>query len=118
MRISLVLLATLAHVASPFLASARGQCFESLTLPDPASDDLLGASLATDGQVLFIGAPGRDGAAPHCGVVFLYSRVMEEWVQVGSFSPSDLETDDNFGRSVLYQNDRLLVSAPRSDATG
>ncbi len=76
--------------------------------------DLLGQSVAIDGDVAVIGAiqpeavPGTP-AGP--GVAYVFERVGNTWIQTAALTGSDSHPDDWFGIGVAVDGDRIVVGA-------
>ena len=92
-----------------------------LTAADGAANDIFGASIALDGQVLVAGASNAAvGGNASAGAAYLYVEPQSGWVdatQTAKLTASDSMADDYFGASVsIYQNN-VAVGAP-SDFTG
>lgn len=80
---------------------------------DPAAliaGDRTGASVATDGATVVVGAPRRDGdAGADTGVVFVAHRAGGAIVELASRSP---RANDRFGAGVDVRGDALAVGVP------
>lgn len=103
--------------ARVFRLRADGPVVEAvLSAPKPQEFDLFGASVAIEGNVLAIGAPGRDpGGVNAAGEVHLYRRTGTTWVPwqvVTAPVPADAE---RFGDSVAIDGDILAVGAGGTD---
>lgn len=72
-------------------------------------DDRFGESLATDGEVLVVGAPWSDEAATDAGVVYIFERDGEGWTQFQRLTPPMPRNDAGFGRSVGVSGDWIAV---------
>lgn len=90
-----------------------------LSAPDLQSQDAFGSSLAADGNVVVIGAPGvplypgYDGA----GTAYVYEFDGAAWLERAKLSPPDPQEKDTFGASVALGSGRLLIGAPYEDGT-
>jgi len=81
-----------------------------LVHPDGLSGIGFGVSLALDGRVLLVGAPGEgDG-----GVVYVYSRRAGLWTLVQRIEGPG----GQFGRAVALRGDTAVVGAPSEDGHG
>lgn len=93
----------------------------SLTASDGEPDDLFGFSIALDGNVALIGAPG-DGANRGSAYVFVRDE-NGQWSEQAKLIPSDGESDnddergfgDSFGWSVALQGNVAIVGSFDSD---
>lgn len=77
----------------------------------PATGDGFGASVATDGKVIVVGAPGDDGN----GVVYVYTLSGTNFVRQARLSAPTGVT--NFGAHVAYSANAIAVSAPGNAST-
>jgi choice-of-anchor B domain-containing protein len=80
-----------------------------LTLPARTPLDLFGASLATDGRRVFIGAPGHGERA---GAVLVYTEQAGEWTEQARLAIETAEPEARFGTAIDVNNGIALVSAP------
>jgi choice-of-anchor B domain-containing protein len=111
----------LLFVGTPLADSARGTVVvyrrsqngwaESarIALPTRTPQDLFGASLATDGQRVFVGVPGLDQRA---GAVIVYADQGGTWTEAGRLATQDLQADARFGTAIDFANGVAIVSAP------
>jgi hypothetical protein len=88
-----------------------------LTAADGAANDRLGVHLASDGDVLVIGASFDDGAAgADQGAVYVYIRPAGGWggslVEAAKLLPSDPVAGQQFGHRVAIEGDTIVVGAP------
>lgn len=90
-----------------------------LSPSDAEEDDLFGASVAIEGDVIVAGAPGDDDAGLDAGPVYVFRRNGTLWVQEQKLFVSDARMDDGLGGSVAISGDVLIVAARRihSDAS-
>ncbi|MDB6140303.1 MAG: quinoprotein [Verrucomicrobiaceae bacterium] len=70
------------------------------------SGDSFGSSLSAEGDLLLIGAPGRDGK----GAAYLYD--LTTLAQAASLQPSSLAAGDRYGYAVVLNGGRVFVGAP------
>lgn len=100
---------------------------------NPDSNDRFGASIALDGNLLVVGAPGEDSAAlgvdgneldnsrSDAGAAYVFERDTDgDWFQVAYIKATNTGDDDFFGSAVALQGNVLAVGAPgeNSSATG
>jgi uncharacterized repeat protein (TIGR01451 family) len=81
--------------------------------PGTASFDDFGASVAIEGDVLVIGAPGDDlpqGRA--AGAAYVFIRRGAAWTLQQKLVGSDASENDGFGATVALSGDTLAVGAP------
>ncbi len=103
-------------------SGAPEQVGSVLTAADAVEHDLFGASVALSeaGDVLVVGADGRDGVTENEGCVYTYDRSGTSWVQRGSaLKAGDAAFGDTFGASVALSADGavLAVGAPGRNGT-
>ena len=82
-----------------------------LTADDRASDDQFGFSIAVNGNTIVVGALGDDGLR---GSVYVFERngnESESWAQVAKLAAADDDVGDQFGFSVAFDGDTILVGA-------
>lgn len=80
-------------------------------------DDDFGVSLATDGALLVVGAPGDDQAAMNQGRVYVYDRDLgglDNWGLLSELSEGGAESD--FGTAVDTAAGWVVVGAPDAGA--
>jgi len=105
------------------LLPLRGaQEVREITAPDGKAFDGFGTIQAAFGDFLAVGVPGRDlpGKAD-VGVVYLYERDLggaDAWQLRKTLMASDGLRADNFGSSVAFCHDLLVVGAPGVDVAG
>jgi hypothetical protein len=76
---------------------------------DTAAYEQFGESVATDGQVIVVGAPINDDAA---GAAYVFAFDGAAWTQQARLTASDAATNDFFGWSCAISGDHLLIAAP------
>jgi len=93
-----------------------------LKASNPGADDEFGWSVAIDGTVAVVGAPGEDGeldAGPiAAGAAYVFERTASGWDEVAILRASDAAPGDQFGFSVAVSGDVLVVGAPLEDGGG
>lgn len=96
----------------------RGQSFvlaSVLPAPAPEKNGLFGISIAIDGSILAIGAPGRletDPDGPTEGKVFFYDSAALDPTAFTAVAPPAPSAGSLFGASLALGGDGLLASAP------
>lgn len=83
---------------------------DMIVAADSSEGDLFGASVATKGGHLFVGAPGKGNRE---GVVYIYANEGGVWTEVDQISAFGLDRNNRFGSAIATSDDMLLVSAPR-----
>jgi choice-of-anchor B domain-containing protein len=81
-----------------------------LTATGAAQGEAFGVSLAVDGDVALIGAPGRNERA---GVVLAFTRnAAGQWTQSEQIAANGLQPNDQFGGRIVLEDGLAYVSAP------
>lgn len=88
---------------------------QKLVAASPASGDHLGTSVALDGDVLVVGAPGWIGITVTPGRASVYERAGGAWVETATLQAGDGTAQDFFGQSVAVSGDELVVGAYGND---
>ena len=97
-----------AYVFTPDASGNWSQVAE-LTASDGASNDLLGYSVAIDGDTCVIGAWGTNSGA---GSAYVYtSDASGVWSQVATLTASDGASNDLFGYSVAIDGNTCVIGA-------
>jgi len=89
----------------------------SLVAPTGAAGDRFGEALALAGDVLIVGAPGDDSAAPEGGAAYLYERVADDWLLVARLLQPEATAGAAFGSALAVYATSVVVGAPGGDAT-
>ena len=84
---------------------------------DGQPDDLFGNSVATDGDVVVVGAPGVDGETQDYGAIFIYRFDGSIWVET-KITASDGANNDKFGRSVALSGNVVITGSDGDDDNG
>jgi hypothetical protein len=100
-----------------FASDATGWSEESILVGDDGrTGDRFGSALALRGELLAVGAPGRDEDGSWAGAVYLYQRDGPGWREVASLFAPDAASGSRFGTSVAFLDDeRLAVGASGHD---
>lgn len=81
-----------------------------------AANDRFGASVATDGSTVVVGAPLDDNAGgSNAGAAFIFRRVGSDWVEQQKIGAADRDAEDQFGHAVAVSGSTILVGAPLDD---
>lgn len=86
-----------------------------LTRPDSAESAGFGSSVALQGEMAVVGAPGAGLDHDIQGVVYVFEFDGANWIEKQRLAASDGSLDDRFGHNIALDGDRLLVSAPAGD---
>jgi hypothetical protein len=74
---------------------------QTLREPLPANGDVFGWVVAVDGDMLLVGAPGRNcSRGDWCGAVFVFRHDGQTWQYTQELSAPDPVGDDQFGESL------------------
>jgi hypothetical protein len=83
-----------------------------LTVPDGASSDAFGISVAIDADMLVIGAPGAERFK---GAAYVFARDGAKWYQRQRLAGDDNAPVEFFGQSVAISGDTMLAGTPGAD---
>ncbi|MCW5893345.1 MAG: hypothetical protein KIT14_22760, partial [bacterium] len=86
----------------------------TLLAPTPAAYALVGASVATDGSVAVVGAPGDATVAPNGGAAHVFALATGTWI--GTLRPTPPALGDDFGRALAVGAGLIVVGAPLDEA--
>lgn len=88
-----------------------------LTGSDTDDGDLFGRSLAIEGNTMVVAAALAEvnGVATGAAYVFEFQSATNDWVQVQKIFADDGDPDDQFGMSVEFDGDRMLIGARGDD---
>jgi hypothetical protein len=98
----------------------------------PAAGDTFGAAVATNGDIVVVGAPSEDssspystgidpagtviGGAPQSGAVYMWRRDASVWTFAHTLKAPNTGTGDGFGSSLSFVRDVLAIGAPLEDS--
>ncbi len=83
-----------------------------LAADDPVSNADFGRSVATDGNLVAVGAGGADaGLVNAAGAVYLFKRQGLDYMPEAKLVAPDATTDAEFGRAVAIQGNMVIVGA-------
>jgi hypothetical protein len=87
---------------------------EDMILPeDLKAYDNFGTALASDENLLAVGAPNTDlDTSRNVGIVYLFERRGDGWQQVARLTPELPQADGRFGSTLAMDGDVLAVGAP------
>jgi hypothetical protein len=89
---------------------------KKLVASDAAAEDRFGEALASNGDLLVVGAPLRDEVGVDSGAAYVFSRV-GGWPETAKLTASNLAAGDELGTAVSVSNVAAIVGSPRSAAT-
>ena len=91
----------------------------TLTAANAVLDDEFGNSLAVVGDTAMVGMPGDDDTHENSGAVLVFTRNSNgDWNQAAKLKAGDAAEDDEFGSSVAFDGDTIVVGAPFDDDNG
>lgn len=92
---------------------------QKLTASDAATGDRFGASLATSGDRLIVGAYLADAPTADSGAAYIFERdIAGVWNETAKLVAADGAGDDRFGWAVAIEGDRALVGSYVDDNAG
>jgi len=81
-----------------------------------AAGDAFGASVAIDGDLIAVGAPGADVGATDAGAVYVFRRIAGSWLEEDRLSLAVPSDADELGAAVAVSGARILAGAPMTAA--
>lgn len=109
-----------AVVGAPNKSSDKGEAYvfvrsgaawpqqAKLTASGGAAGDFYGTSVATNGLVAVVGAPGNSGT----GAAYVYTQSGTAWPGLSKLTASDAAAGDSFGHSVAISGATAIIGAP------
>ncbi len=91
---------------------------QKLLASDGLSGDFFGGSVAVDGDVIVVGATGRDTFAADDGAAYVFRWNGASWVQQVQVKSSDPDQFASFGSSVAISGDFVVVGAHLDRTSG
>ncbi len=82
-----------------------------------AQDSFAGA-IATDGDIMVVGASGNDEKAMGAGAAYVFERTPIGWLFTKKLTASDGSANDHFGNSVAVKGNTIVIGANGSDVQG
>lgn len=108
--------------------SGAVRIFELTTLDEEArllaSDAMafarFGGSVAADGALIAVGAPGHQAIATDAGSAYVFRRnpITENWEQEATLVAPDVGLGDGFGTSIAIDRNLAVVGSPGDDQHG
>ena len=74
-----------------------------------------GHSVALEGDLCAVGAPGAGSRGRLSGTVYLFRRDGDYWLQIAELRAATGTAGDRFGEAIALDRGRLLVGAPGTD---
>jgi hypothetical protein len=87
-----------------------------LTASDPAAGAYFGQSVATQGNLIAVGARNADPNG--AGAVYFFHRLKNQWVETAKVPSPDGKTDDQFAFAITIEGNLIAVGARRADLPG
>jgi hypothetical protein len=88
----------------------------SMLMPDDATaNDLFGITVALNGHIAAVGAPGANHSR---GVVYVFERQDGAWRQVQRLTVSQTQPNDNFAIAIALSGTYLFTGAPGDSEAG
>lgn len=81
-------------------------------------NDMFGYSVDISNHEIVVGAYHADGNETNSGSVYTFNNNSGDWEHESTIFPNDGKRNDLFGAKVSITDERLLVSAPRTDEDG
>ncbi len=90
----------------------------SLKRPIPELGAEFGRAVAIKENVIVVGARfASSGEVPRAGAAYVFRKTGWKWVFEQKITSSDSSAEDNFGRAVALDDDLLVVTARKEDAS-
>ena len=84
---------------------------QKLVPNNAATGDGIGFSVAIEGDLAVVGAPGDDELAELSGAAYIYRYDGNSWVNEAKIVASDAAAFDQFGGAISLSGDRIIVGA-------
>jgi len=109
----IIAVVALMMVQRPAFSQCQANENAELTAVDAAFFDIFGGSVAISGKIAVIGAmnQGNSGGNLGFGKVYVFEFDGDNWAQVAELTPSDPESDKEFGGRVAIECDTIVVGA-------
>jgi hypothetical protein len=88
-----------------------------LLAPDGQAGDVLGQSVALEGDVAVVGSSINTKPAGFNGSVYVFRRTGTSWAFEQKLTPNDPQANDWFGNSVAISGDTIIVGARMKNIT-
>jgi uncharacterized repeat protein (TIGR01451 family) len=89
--------------------------FQKIFASDSTAGDIYGSAVAIDGNLLIIGAFGDDDNGTNSGSAYIYEFNGTSWIETAKLLPSDGEPNDEFGKEVSINGNRVIIASPGDD---
>jgi FG-GAP repeat len=74
--------------------------------------DLFGSSVALDGELLAVGAPGKDLDGEQSGCIYVFERSGQGWLETAQLLPRSLKAGDRLGLTLTLDGETIAAGAP------
>ena len=88
---------------------------QKLMASDAETSDWFGWSVAIDGDVVLVGAPGEDEKGSNAGAAYVFRFNGSTWVEEQKLIGGDAMPNDQFGYAVTLEGDHAAVGSPFHD---
>ena len=93
-----------------------GNLTQTFIMPDAASRDFFGSSVAIDGNNVLIGAPSNNADGTDVGRAYLFNGNTGDLSR--TFMMPDITDNDRFGSAVAIEGSKILIGASQNDSDG
>jgi hypothetical protein len=111
-------LATSLGTVHVFVKSGPSWLLQQELRPPLQTDVFYGKSVAIDGDVLVVGAPGYATGGGKTGAAFVYRRTGSTWSAPTILVGETVDAGDAYGESVAISGDTIVVGASGDDGHG
>lgn len=80
--------------------------------------DTFGSDVALDGDYMVVGSRLKDDPATDSGSAYVFQKIGGSWQEMQKLSPSNLDFDYRFGKTVYIEGNRLVVGAFNEELNG
>lgn len=88
-----------------------------ITANDGSAGDFFGDNIATDGDIIVVGAPHDDDNGEDSGSAYIYKWDGSVWIETKILA-TDGKAHDNFGLNVAVSGEVVVIGAPYDDDCG
>jgi len=81
---------------------------------DGVSNDIFGRSVDTDGLYVYAGSAADTGEADS-GAVYVYTQLLQTWIEIEKLSPVPPESSQQFGNSLAADGNYLIIGSQYKD---
>jgi hypothetical protein len=109
------------HTGAAYVFTRSGTTWsqqQKLQSSDIQSADSFGGSVAIEDDTIIVGAYNEDTGGSNAGSVYIFTRSGTTWTQDKKLQSSDIQTQDNFGKSVGISGNTAIISAWLEDTGG